>query len=257
MSTDDKSIKFYTLRAKEYAAHVRNPKDSVYHAYYEKPAMYALLPDLANKTVLSVGCGSGEDSVTLKRRGAEKSVGIDMSAELLSIARDSYPECEFHVMDMEDITFPDNTFDFAYSSLAIHYVEDWGRVFKNVYRVLKPGSSFLFSCGHPLRFAMDEEETSDYSALKLSIVKKTDTGEQLITGDYLAKRKTMDALGKNTANTWTMPIGDIAAAATSIGFLIERIVEPRPLEELKEIDRKTYDRLSKIPEFIIFKLRKM
>jgi SAM-dependent methyltransferase len=135
-------------------------------------------------------------------------------------------------------------------------VENWSNVFKNVYRVLKPNSSFLFSCGHPLRFAMDKEETSDHSGLKLEIMEKNDTGEQFITGDYLAKRKIIDALGKNTANTWTMPIGDIATAATSAGFLIERLVDPRPLEELKEIDRKTYDRLSRIPEFMIFKLRK-
>ena len=54
-----------------------------------------------------------------------------------------------------------------------------------------------------------------------------------------------------------MPIGDIATAATDAGFLIERLVDPRPLEELKEIDPQTYYRLSTIPEFIIFKLRKM
>lgn len=257
MSTDDKSIKFYTFRAKEYAAHVRNPVDSVYHAYYEKPAMYALLPDLNGKIVLSVGCGSGEDSIYLKRQGAKKSVGIDLSSELVSIAQNSYPECEFHIMNMENITFPDNLFDFAYSSLAIHYVEDWAGVFRNTYRVLKPDSSFLFSCGHPVRFAMDEENDGTSSGLKLEITKNTVTGEQVITGDYLAKRKTIDALGKNTANTWTMPLGDIATAATDAGFLIEKVVDPRPLEALKEIDPNTYNRLSRIPEFIIFKLRKI
>ncbi len=107
MSIDDKSIKFYKTKAKEYAAHVRNPKASVYHAYYEKPAMYALLPDLKGKTVLSVGCGSGEDSIYLKRHGAAKSVGIDITGELIAVAKDSYPECEFHVMNMEKLDFPD------------------------------------------------------------------------------------------------------------------------------------------------------
>lgn len=155
MSTDDKSIQFYKTNAEEYTAHVRNPKDSVYHAYYEKPAMYALLPDLKGKTVLSVGCGSGEDSIYLKRQGAEKSVGIDLIEELINIAKNSYPECEFHVMNMEKLDFPDASFDFAYSSLAIHYVEDWENVFKQIYKILKPNSYFLVSCGHPVRFAMD------------------------------------------------------------------------------------------------------
>jgi SAM-dependent methyltransferase len=257
MSTDDKSLQFYKIRAKEYAAHVRNPKDSVYHAYYEKPAMYALLPDLKDKTVLSVGCGSGEDSIYLERQGAGKSIGIDVSDELINIAKNSYPECEFHVMNMEDIDFPDSSFDFVYSSLAIHYIQDWSKVFIHVYRILKPNSSFLFSCGHPLRFAMDDTGNEEYFTRKLEIMEKADLNELTITGDYLTKRKTIDALGKDTANTWTMPIGDIATAATDAGFLIERLVDPRPLEELKEIDPQTYYRLSKIPEFMIFKLKKM
>ncbi len=248
MSTDDKSIQFYKTKAEEYTAHVRNPKDSVYHAYYEKPAMYALLPDLKGKTVLSIGCGSGEDSVYLKRQGAEKSVGIDLIEELINIAKNSYPECEFHVMNMEQLDFPDASFDFAYSSLAIHYVEDWENVFKQVYKILKPNSYFLFSCGHPVRFAMDN--------YKIEMKKDAATGERTFTGDYLAKRKISDALGKGTANTWTMPFGDISAAIANAGFLIERIVEPRPLEELKEIDLSTYQRLSKLPEFVIFKLKK-
>jgi len=196
MSIDDKSLKFYTVRAKEYAAHVRNPKDSVYHAYYEKPAMYALLPDLNGKTILSIGCGSGEDSIHLKRQGAEKSIGIDISHEMIGIAKDSYPECEFHIMNMEDIDFPDCSFDFAYSSLAIHHVQDWSKVFTHVYRILKPGSSFLFSCGHPLRFAMDDSEDGKYLTMTLEIRENTETHEFLIKGDYLVKRKTIDAPGQ-------------------------------------------------------------
>ncbi len=257
MSIDDKSLHFYTAGAKAYAAHVRNPKDSVYHAYYEKPAMYALLPDIKGKTVLSIGCGSGEDSIHLKRQGANRSIGIDISDEMIGIAKNSYPECEFHIINMEDIDFPDNSFDFAYSSLAIHYVQDWSKVFTHVHRILKPGSSFLFSCGHPLRFAMNEDENGKNLTRTLAISENTETHEFQITGDYLAKRKTIDALGKNTANTWTMPIGDIATLAADAGFLIEKLVDPRPLEELKEIDPQTYNRLSKIPEFMIFRLGKM
>ncbi|HEY1041395.1 MAG TPA: class I SAM-dependent methyltransferase [Candidatus Paceibacterota bacterium] len=257
MSTDDKSIKFYKTKAQEYAAQVRSPKDSVYHAYYEKPAMYSLLPDLINKTVLSIGCGSGEDSIYLKKQGAEKSIGIDLSDELIDIAKDSYPECEFHVMNMEKLGFPDSSFDFAYSSLAIHYVEDWSIVFKEVFRVLKPNSHFLFSCGHPVRFALSNEKTDDYSTKKLEVRKNNHTGEIIITGDYLTKKKALDAMGKDTVNLWVMPVGDIATLAIDAGFAIERLIEPRPLEKLKSIDPKTYNILSKIPEFIIFKLRKV
>lgn len=219
--------------------------------------MYALLPNVKDKTVLSIGCGSGEDSIYLKRQGARRSVGIDLSDELIGIAKRSYPECEFHVMDMEHIDLPDRSFDFVYSSLAIHYIQNWSKVFAHVFRLLKPNSSFLFSCGHPLRFAMDDNGSDKYFTRTLQIREDTDTREVTIMGDYFATRKTIDALGKDTANTWTMPIGDIATKATDEGFLIERLVDPRPLDSLKEIDPQTYYRLSKIPEFIIFKLKKI
>ena len=256
MSTDEKTKQFYKDNADKYVAHVRNPQDSVYHAYYEKPAMYALLPDLRDKVVLSIGCGSSEDSNYLKKQGAKKSVGIDLTSELITIATNSYPECEFQLMDMEKLDFPDGSFDFVYSSLAIHYVEDWGKVFKEVYRILKPSSYFLFSCGHPLRFAMDNADNQESKILKLELSKSRSTEKVSITGDYLAKRKIIDALGENTANVWTMPISDIVKDLTDAGFKIEQIVEPRPMEEMKEIQPESYYRLSKIPEFIIFKVIK-
>jgi len=56
---------FAEKRAQEFAS-----GKNLVHAYIEKPAMYALLPELANKTVLCVGCGIGEECVELKRRGA-------------------------------------------------------------------------------------------------------------------------------------------------------------------------------------------
>jgi ubiquinone/menaquinone biosynthesis C-methylase UbiE len=257
MSTDDYSKNFYSKNAEQYTAHVRNPLDSVYHAYYEKPAMYALLPDLKGKRVLSIGCGSGEDSLYLKKQGASDSVGIDITPELIAIAKKSYPECEFRVMDMEQLDFPSESFDFAYSSLAVHYVEDWTKVFRNVFKILKPGSNFLFSCGNHVKFCMEGSEDEKHSIKKLEVVKEKSTGNLNITGDYMSKKKNIDALGDNTANTWSMSVSDISRSISDAGFLIEQIVEPKPLEGLKEIQPMTYYRLSKIPEFIIFKLIKV
>lgn len=257
MPTNEKTKDWYEKNAEAYAAHVRDPKNSPYHAYYEKPAMRALLPDLKDMSVLSVGCGSGEDSNYLKTHGAQKSIGIDTSGALIKIATDTYPDCEFRIMDMEKLDFPDAHFDFVYSSLAIHYVEDWTGVFKEVFRVLKPRSYFLFSCGHPARFAMDDASDDAYSILKLEMSKNKNTKELIITGDYLAKRKITNLFGDNTVDTWTMPLGDIAKNATDAGFLIERLVEPRPVDALKEINPTVYYRLSKIPDFMIFRLMKI
>jgi len=257
MPTDQKSKDWYEKNAEKYATHTRNPNESVYHAYYEKPAMYSLLPNLKGKTVLSIGCGSGEDSHHLKQEGALKSIGIDLSKNLIKIASETYQDCEFKVMDMENLDFPDSSFDFAYSSLAIHYVEDWVRVFREVFRILKPNSFFIFSCHHPLAYGVDKSQTDTHHISKIEISKDKITKEKTVIGSYLTKTKNVDALGKDTVNTWNMSINDISEASSEAGFLIERIMEPKPLESMKEINPVTYGVLSEIPYFIIFKLIKL
>ena len=196
--------------------------------------MYALIPDIKNKKIMSLGCGSGEDSSYLEKLGAEESVGIDISSELIKIAKESYPQCSFEVMDMEHSDFPDSNFGFVYSSLAIHYIENWTQVFKEVYRILMPNSYFLFSCGNPVKDA---------------------TG-----GNYLERIKFPGSLsvpGKDGVTVWHKSFGEIASEIKSSGFLIEQIVEPKPLKELKSIPPETYKKLNKIPKFVIFRLLKL
>lgn len=192
MSTDKQSLDWYNENSQHYTDHVRNPSDSIYHAYYEKPAMYSLLPDIHNKTVLSLGCGPGEDSNYLKKNCAARSIGIDVSTGLLAHAREAYPECEFSEMNMEHLNFNDSTFEFAYSSLAIHYIEDWSQTFKEVFRVLKPGSYFLFSCNHPTSSAMEITEDEKNNILTLQVKrsnKSTIERTVAITGSYFPRKK--------------------------------------------------------------------
>lgn len=257
MSTDDETVAWYNANAKEYAEHVRNPKDSVYHSFYEKPAMYSLLPDLHDKKVLSIGCGSGEDSTYLKQQGALESVGVDISQELIALAAASYPECTFKTMDMEKLDFPAESFDFAYSSLAIHYLPDWSQTFREVYRVLKPGSYFLFSCSHPVTSAMEvTENTEDTKVRQLSIRNQKRTNSVEITGDYLNRRSMKDGAGAMQVTTWHKPLSEIIEESQAAGFTINKFVEPKPLEQMRDVSPNNYDRLNKIPFFAIFRLYK-
>lgn len=256
MSTDERSITWYNQHADDYTRHVRDPNDSIYHSLYEKPAMYGLLPNLHSKSVLSLGCGSGEDCHYLASQGANEVVGIDISEGLVKIAKESYPECQFQVMDMEQLAFADNSFDFAYSSLAIHYIEDWHQVFKEVYRVLRPDSYFLFSCNHPVYSAM--EVTHKDETVKSRQLSRTRDGDSVtIVGNYtMRKPLRMDDNEDLAVTTWHKSIGEISAEAASAGFLIANLVEPQPLPKMHELSPGNYETLKKIPNFVIFKLYK-
>ncbi len=257
MSTNKESIDWYNNNASNYTDHVRNHHESVYHSLYEKPAMYSLLPDLTNKTVLSLGCGSGEDSYHMKKSGAKESVGIDISSAMIKIASQSHPDCHFMTMDMEKLTFSDETFSFAYASLSIHYIEDWTKTASEVYRVLKPGSRFLLSFNHPVNAGINESENTDKQRVeKIEIIKDKISNSYQISGDLMKRRSSSDALGKGTVTTWFKPIAEISSELTSPGFLIESIVEPVPAVKMREISLKDYQKLSKIPEFMIIMLYK-
>ncbi|TAH33544.1 class I SAM-dependent methyltransferase [Candidatus Saccharibacteria bacterium] len=91
------------------------------HRYVEKPAMKSLLPDLRGKEVLLLGCGTGEETMMLEEFGAASMIGVDLSEGSVRLARETYPAHSFQTMDMHSLDFPDESFDFVYSSLTIHY----------------------------------------------------------------------------------------------------------------------------------------
>lgn len=257
MSTNQESIDWYNQNAENYAAHVRNSDESIYHSLYEKPAMYGLLPNLEGKAVLSLGCGSGEDSRYLKEHGAASSVGVDISEGMIHIAQQNPGGCEFSVMDMEKLDFPDETFDFVYSSLAIHYIEDWTQVMRQAFRVLKPGGELLFSCNHPVNNIAFErvEDDAEHYLRELAKYKNKVTGEVKIYGDYVA-RKVVHGDKKLAVTTWTKSFGEISSEVTQAGFVIVSIVEPKPDPKMKDVSPADYETLTKIPDFVIFKLQK-
>jgi hypothetical protein len=56
--------------------------------------------------------------------------------------------------------------------------------------------------------------------------------------------------------TWHKSFSEIINIFTSNGFLLDKIIEPKPLIQMKNISIKKYERLNKIPEFIIFRIKK-
>ena len=56
----------------------------------------------------------------------------------------------YETTDLEQLSLPAASFDLAYSSLALHYVEDTAKLLAEVYRGLVPGGHFVFSTEHPI-----------------------------------------------------------------------------------------------------------
>lgn len=225
------------------------------HRFIEKPMMRELLPNLENKKVLMLGCGTGEESLMLKEFGATDIVGIDLSKESINLAKESYSEYEFLVGDMHKLPFENMSFDFVYSSLAIHYSDNPESVYKEIYRVLKENGQLLFSVGHPLRWACDEIEISGE---KYRIIAHgTENKNDLVYGNYNTFRK-HNHYFKN-GEVLSFYVGSPSFHFKKLkqaGFIIEDFSEGICTDECKSIDYNYWNKYHEIPQFMSFLVTK-
>jgi SAM-dependent methyltransferase len=128
----------------------------------EWPAIRALVPDLSGKRVVDLGCGFGWFSRWAREAGAARVLGLDLSRSMLARAKADTrdPAIEYLNADLEQLELPEASFDFAYSSLALHYIENFDRLVKTVYQALIPGSRFVFLIEHPIYMAPSRPDWS-------------------------------------------------------------------------------------------------
>lgn len=121
----------------------------------EWPAMRAMLPDVRRRRVIDLGCGFGWFCRWARENGAANVLGIDVSERMLAKANAGNTDdgIVYIRADMDGLDLPEHSFDLAYSSLALHYIEDAGRLFAAIHRALVAGGHFVFSTEHPIYMA--------------------------------------------------------------------------------------------------------
>ncbi len=112
----------------------------------------AMLPDMSGRSVVDLGCGFGWFCRWAANAGAANVLGIDLSTNMLArAAADTADErITYEQLDLDHLVLPAAGFDFAYSSLTLHYLTDLDRLFATVYQSLRPGAGFVFSVEHPI-----------------------------------------------------------------------------------------------------------
>ncbi|MFF3513158.1 class I SAM-dependent methyltransferase [Streptomyces sp. NPDC002573] len=222
----------YDSFAEAYSAENEN---SLVNAYYERPAMLALVGDVAGRRILDAGCGSGPLSAALRDRGAVVT-GIDASAGMLVLARRRLgDDMALHVVDLKDrLPFAGGAFDDVVASLVLHYLEDWGPTLAELRRVLRPGGRLIASVDHPFVAYTSEDPRPDYFATT------SYTFEWTFNGQSVPMR------------FWRRPLHAMTDAFTTAGFRLSAISEPQPDPAARELFPDGFQDLSTKSNFLFF-----
>jgi SAM-dependent methyltransferase len=126
-----------------------------------------VLPDLADKDVVELGCGTAYFGAWLKRRGARRVVGVDVTPAQLETARRMDAEfglgLELVEANAEETGLPAASFDLALSEYGASIWCDPYKWIPEAARLLRPGGELVFLRNSTLQIlcATDEGPTSE------------------------------------------------------------------------------------------------
>lgn len=206
----------------------------------EEPALLEELGSVKGLRVADLGCGDAAVGRVLLDAGCGRYLGVDGSASMVQAARATLEGTSGEVVqgDIEDFEAPPDTFDLVISRLALHYVEDVGRVLRACRASLSPGGRIVFTVVHPVITSHDARATTD--ELRINWV----------VDDYFAGGPHEQQWLGGTVVWHHRTIEEYVAELGRAGFALTALRECPPRRERFD-DAEEFARRSRIPMFLL------
>lgn len=141
----ERIVHYWEKRSSDFLTHKREELHSAMAERWMKE-IRAQLPAGGRLRILDVGCGAGFFSVLLAKEG-HRVTGVDLTPDMIEnakiLAAEENADCEFIVMDAENVDFPDGTFDVVISRNLTWTLPHVRRAYRDWVRVLKKGGVLL------------------------------------------------------------------------------------------------------------------
>lgn len=232
--------KTYNQVASDYHKKRLDPKSSTWNNYLEAPAIESILRPLVDgKKVLDLGCGTGLLTNQIKKWGGDVN-GVDLSEEMIKIAKHNINNIDFQVSKSNDLPFTDNEYDIIASSLVMHYVKDLRPSFQEMARVLNQNGELIFSMHHPFNesFNLEKFKKDGYPVVR-PYFNNIHYYWRMCGAEFLSFHHTFE---------------NIIKALKSSGFVLKDMIECRPDPSLKD-KFDDYEFTSQYPTFCLFHAR--
>jgi SAM-dependent methyltransferase len=104
----------------------------------------------APRTVLDLACGTGRIGAWLRARCPAAIDGVDLTPEMLEIARGRGVYRTLRVADVADTKLPAAAYDLCTQSLADEHLPELGPLYREAARLTRPGGQFVLVGFHPM-----------------------------------------------------------------------------------------------------------
>ncbi|WP_300243104.1 class I SAM-dependent methyltransferase [Pseudomonas sp.] len=186
-----------------------------------------LLGDIQGLRGVHLQCHIGTDTLSLARLGARMS-GLDFSSASLAEARTLAQRCntpiDYHESDVFAATdvLPRGEFDLVYTGIgALCWLPSIERWAQTVGALLKPGGRLFIREGHPMLWALDEEQRD---SLQVAFP-YFERSEPLVWDEDTTYVETESSLKATVTHEWNHGLGEIISALLAQGLEITGLVE--------------------------------
>ncbi|GLW67088.1 SAM-dependent methyltransferase [Actinomadura rubrobrunea] len=115
----------------------------------------ALLEELAEpswgnvRRAADLGCGTGRTAAWLRRNGVSSIDGVDLTPEMLAVARSRKLHDHLREADVTDTGLEDGAYDLVIASLIDEHLPDLRPLYAEAHRIAEPGALFVIVAFHP------------------------------------------------------------------------------------------------------------